>query len=246
MTTDLTTPSVTRGGRLTTGIAGLGAVAILGVFIAFSSTPDVTTPDAAARIDEWLAASGTASAALPALAIGVPSYVLFLIFFGGIRRVVETWSPAGIWASVTGLAAGLFLAGAVVSDALYWAVPLTRLTAPELSIPPGLVAVLDRGWLIALTEAQVALSVAIAAATVAGITARRASTRVPLLLIVLGIIAAAAVVPLILFPTVQIVFLASNQVRLLWIVAVSIWLLVPQRHPSGAPRRTGKLPGING
>lgn len=231
MTTDVT-PQLTRNGRLTTGIAGFVAVAVLGVFIAFTSTPDVTTIDAVARIDAWLATSGTAANALPALSIGAPSYLLFLVFFGGIRRLVIAWDPAGLSASVTGLAAGLFLAGAVVSDALSWAVPLTRLTAPDLRIPAELVAVLDRGWLIALIEAQIALGVAIAGATVAGIIARRAGRRVPLLLIVLGIIAAAAVIPLILFPTVQIVFLASNQVRLLWIITISIWLILPIGHAS--------------
>ena len=52
----------------------------------------------------------------------------------------------------------LFLAGALASDAFDWPVPLTLASAPGLAPDPALVAVLDRGWLIALMEAQLALA----------------------------------------------------------------------------------------
>ncbi|WP_204017264.1 hypothetical protein [Sphaerimonospora thailandensis] len=221
----MTSTDLGRGARLTTGIAGLVGVVVLGYFITFATLPDVTASDAPGAITAWLADPATASTALTALAVGALSYVLLLVFLGGIRRLVGMWDPDGIWPSVTGLALVLFLAGALVSDAFAWAVPLTRRTAPAMTVPPELVALLDRGWLVALVEAQLALGVAIGAATMAGLAARRRGVQVPRIVLGLGAVAAFAVVPLILMPDTSAVFLATNQLRLLWIVAVSIWLV---------------------
>lgn len=231
--------SISRFDGLAAGIAGLAGVLVLGATIAFSTTPDVTTPGAGRAIAHWLTAPGTGGTALPALAASATSYIFLLVFLGAVRRLVEGWNPGGIWSSITGISSGLFLAGALVSDAFAWSVPLVRFTAPSLNVPASLVGVLDRGWLISLVEAQVALGTAIAAATVALITARRGGERAPILLIVLGILGSVAVIPLLLLPTSQVVFLVSNQSRLLWIVVVSVWLLIRAVRGSGssaAPR----------
>ena len=241
MTTDTapTTPDVASPLRfsapMTTGICGVAAVVLLGAVSALSPSPDVTGPDAGTRIAQWLAATESHPTVVPTLGIGAVSYALFVVFFAGVHRLVECWDPRGLWRTVTALGSGLFLAGAVVSDALLWSVPLARRTAPDLDVTVGLVAVLDRGWLIALTEAQVALTVVVGATTLAGVAARRAGHAVPRLVLLTGAVGVAGAVPLVLLPHHPVVFLVSNQLRLLWIVVLSCWLLA--RRPTGSARR---------
>lgn len=225
-------PSGVRG----TGWAGLAAIATLAVYIVvLAPKADSAVEGGPAATSRWLDDPATAAGALPALAVGALSYALVLLFLGGATRLVAWWDPEGPWAQVVGISAGLFVAGAMASDVVLLAVPLARHVVPQTPIDPGLVAVLDQAWLIALVEAQVALGTALGAAAVAGALARRRGANVPRLLLWLGAAGALATIPLVLWPTEAPVLLATNQLRLAWIVALSVWLVT---------RPVGARPGV--
>ena len=135
---------------------------MLGGFISLMTTPDVTTRNASTTINRWLRDPGTTADVHCALALGALSYVFLLVFAGGVHRIARRWDD-GPWASVAIIAFALFFAGAIASDAFELAIPLSLDSTHGLAPEASLVAVFDRGWLIALTEGQLALAVAIGA-----------------------------------------------------------------------------------
>lgn len=214
-----------RRARVTAGTAGLIAIALTAVTIALSTLPDVTAPGATAAVARWLGDPSTGAGARVAIAASALSYVPMIVFLAGICRAVAEWGPAEPWKTVATIAAPLFLAGAVTSDAMAWCIPLVVDSAPGITVPIGLVAVADRAWLIALVEAHVALATLALAATIAGMAARGRGARVPIVVLVLGAVGALAVIPLVLFPTSAVVFLFTNQLRLAWLIVFAIWLI---------------------
>jgi hypothetical protein len=230
MTSTMT--ALPRADHRIAGIAGLAGVVLLGGFISLMSTPDVTADNATSAINTWLHGPSATAHLHVALALGALSYVFLLVFAGAVHRIARTWDPAGSWSSVALAGFALFLAGAIASDAFELAIPLSLDSTHGLTPDASLVAVFDRGWLIALTEGQVAFAVAIGAVTVAAIRARQRGEHAPLALIVLGIVAVAAVIPMLAGYTVP-VFIASNLLRLLWIIATSIWMI---RRPGEQPQ----------
>ncbi len=225
-TTDANRPSpFNRSGRMFAGIAGLVALALTAVTITLSTIPAVTGTGAAALIDAWLNDTSAVTGVQWALTASALSYAAMIVFVAGLWRVVAEWAPGTLWSSVSGIAGALFLAGAVTSDALEWATPLVRLTAPDVPLSAGLVAATDRGWLIALVEAHVALGVLAMSMAIAGWQARTRETSVPWIIIVAAGIATLSVIPLVIFSTTQTIVIATNQVRLLWLVIAAIWLI---------------------
>lgn len=224
-------PTLRRTGVLP-GIAGITAIVLLGAFVPLSSSPDVTTTHAAPAIIAWLQHPPSTMHVHLALALSALTYPLLIIFAAGVHKLVREWDSESLWPTVTLIGFALFFGGALASDAFEWAVPLALDTTHGLTPSAPLVAVLDRGWLIALTEAQVALSIVIIAFTVSAMRARRRGARVPRVVIAFGVIAAAAAIPLVVDFTALPVFLVSNQLRLVWIVSMAIWLLL-RRSASG-------------
>lgn len=233
-----TRPTVARpSGRdavaVATGVAGILAIVVLFAWIATGgSSPDVTSTTAAAKLTGWLAARSAGHGAVGHLALGALSYVPLIVFLAGLRRYVERLEPTGLAAAVVGVGGAMFLAGAVVSDGASMALGLSQSMAPAFGGSPDMAIVLDRMWLIALTEANVALGVLIGAAGIASLMARRTGYRsaLPGWLSWWAVAAAGAVVPLALGATNFALFVATNQIRLLWILAASVVLLKQGRR----------------
>lgn len=227
-----TLPALPRTDRIIAGVAGLAGVVLLSVFISLMTTPDVTGRNASAAINTWLHGSHATANLHVALAVSALSYFFLLIFAGTVHRIARIWDPHGPSASIALAGFALFFAGAIASDAFELAIPLTLHTTHGLTPDTSLVAVFDRGWLIALTEGQVALAATIGAVTLAAHRARRRGEAVPLALIILGLIGVVAVIPMLLGYAVP-VFIVSNLLRLLWIIATAIWMIA--RAPHDAP-----------
>lgn len=215
-----------RRTRIIAGAAGIVAILLLTVTIAQSTIPDVTVPGAAKTIGAWLRDPATGSRAGLALGASALSYLPMIVFLGGLCRVVAEWSRSPLWRSVAVVAVALFLAGAVTGDAMQISIPLLAGSGTDVRVAVDIVAVADRAWLIAYVEAHVALGTLALVTTLVGWTARRDGVRVPMVILILGALGAAAVIPLVLFPTTFVVFLVSNQLRLLWLIAVSVWLIL--------------------
>jgi hypothetical protein len=225
--TNITSPGgFTRTGSIVAGASGLTAIALIAVVITMSTSPDATGADATARIQTWLTDPGASSGATLAIALSALSYAPMLVFFAGIRSAVTSWGGSSIVPNIVAIGSALFLAGAIVGDTLIWAVPLALATSPGVEVPPAVLVVLDRGWLIALVEAHIALAAVAAGTAMAGIRARRRGSPVSLVVLILSVIAALSAVPLLVAPTTQAVLLVTNQTRLLWLIVMAIWMIV--------------------
>jgi hypothetical protein len=225
--TILTAPTeMDRRTRVIVGIAGLIAIALTVVTISQSTTPDVTVPGAAKAVAAWLGDSSTGLGARIGLSASAISYLPMIVFLGGLCRVVAEWARSPLWKAVAVVAAALFLAGAVGSDAMAISVPLVAGSNTDVHISADIVAFSDRAWLISLVEAHVALATLALVMTIAGWAARRQGAKVPIVVLLLGALGAVAVIPLVLFPTTFAVVLVSNQLRLLWLIVTAVWLLV--------------------
>jgi hypothetical protein len=223
----LTAPTaMDRRTRVIAGSAGLVAIALTIVTIAQSTTPDVTIPGAAKAVATWLRDSSTGSGARIGLSASAISYLPMIVFLGGLCRVVAEWARSPLWKAAAGVAAALFLAGAIGGDAMAISVPLVVGSNTDIPVSADVVAFADRAWLISLVEAHVALATLAAVTAIAGWSARRHGAEVPIVVLLLGALGAVAVIPLVLFPTTFAVFLVSNQLRLLWLVVTAVWLIL--------------------
>jgi hypothetical protein len=215
-----------RRSRVVAGAAGLVAIVLLTVTIAQSTIPDVTVHGAAKAINAWLLTPATGASARLALGASALSYLPIIIFLGGICRVVTEWARSPLWKSVALIASALFLAGAVCGDAMQISIPLLAGSGTDVHVSADIVAVTDRAWLVSYVEAHVALGTLALVVTIVGWNARRHGVRVPVVVLILGALGTLAVIPLVIFPTTFIVFLISNQLRLLWLVVTALWLIV--------------------
>jgi hypothetical protein len=219
-----------RVGRVTAA-AGIAALILLAVFIQISANPDATDRVA---FQNWLADGLGSSHAVAALAVGALSYVPFIAFFAGLRRLVWRWDPSGLTAGVVGIGAAMFLAGNIAADAGTMAIPLARHAAAWFAPGASEAVLFDRLWLVTLTESQTALATVVGAAAAAGWLARRRGdvAAPPRFLIWWGLLALPAMIPVLLMPGTAAVFIPSNMFRLLWIAALSAWLLIDGRRRS--------------
>lgn len=220
-----------------TGIAGVLAMVAFAAFLAVSSSGGISDIKDRSAIQTWLTHRDGAGHAVLTLTVSSLSYLPLIVFLGGLRTLVRRWDPSGVCAAAVGIASALFLAGALASDLANLAVPLAQHTVPGFTATVDQAILCDRMWLVALTEAQAALAAVIGTAAAAGYLARRNNRdgAPPRFLIWWGALAAAALLPLLLTTGNLTVFIASNQTRLLWILAVAIWLLLRVRRQ--APRR---------
>jgi hypothetical protein len=225
-TTPLAPNQMDRRTRVIAGTAGLIAIALVIVTISQSTTPDVTIPGAAKAVATWLRSPSTGSGAGIGLSASAISYLPMIVFLGGLCRLVAEWARSPLWKAAAVVAAALFLAGAVVGDAMAMSVPLVIGSSTDIHISADIVAFSDRAWLVSYVEAHVALATLAAVTTIAGWSARRHGARVPIVVLLLGALGTIAVIPLVLFPTTFAVFLISNQLRLLWLIVTAIWLIV--------------------
>lgn len=221
------------------GIAGLATLVVLFAYVAAWSAhraPDVTSNDAAGAIVDWLHARTGGSGVPMLLVLSALSYVPFIVFLATLRRFVAFLDASGNAASVISLASAAFLAGELVGDASH-AIRMALADAPTFRGSTDLVIMFDRVWLVATTEAHVALGLAIATVGIASHRARARENRdaLPPLLTWWGIFGLVVVVPVAATGSVD-ALIATNLVRLSWILAISVVLL----KRSEARRRAGE------
>lgn len=225
LTRTTSTSTSHRADHIIAGGSGLLAIALLTVTISLSTIPDLTGSNAEALAEAWLTDQHTADGAVLAVAAGAASYAFMAVFLAGIWHRALDWGGHSVWSATMGISATLFLAGAMVSDAFAWTVPLVRSSNPDLTIPAALLVFADRGWLIALIEAHVALAAFAGATAIAGLLGRAHGHRVPVTIMAVAIVAALSIAPVLLLATSQTVFIMSNQLRLIWLVIMAVWMI---------------------
>lgn len=221
-----------------TGITGLLSIVGLAAFLA-ANTQTGADPLSASRsaLTHSLAARNGADVASIVLAVSALSYIPLILFFGGLRRLLEQWQPSGLAASIVGIAAPLFLAGAVASDGFGLAVAVAQHSVSSFTADATAARVLAAGWRVSLVEAQVALATlcATAGAVFLRAPASAAMMRMPRWVGIWGLVSAAAVIPLVADPGAMPVFVGSNIVRFGWILVMSVTSLsLARRLSNGA------------
>jgi hypothetical protein len=213
------------------GAAGVAAVIGFAAYVAVGGIAGGVDPLTASRqaLAHSLAQRSGSGLALVVLAVSALSYVPMVVFLAGMQQAAARLDDSGLARSIVGVASGLFLAGAIASDGFNLAVSVAQHAVPSFQPAPSLATAMSAGWLVCLVEAQVALGIVSATVGIAVLARRRkASTVPPSWIGWWGVFGAVALIPLLCAPNVLPVFVASNLVRLSWILAVGVFLL--RRH----------------
>lgn len=222
-------PGWTPAIRRLTGAAAVGFV-LLNFFVVFVVGPgvvDTLSSDATEQARTGLADDRVITVQLVAYAAEVLFVALMVTTLVGLRSLVRTVTESS-WLD------GLVLAGTAVvlaTSALYgilaYGIPVTLRQAPgyELS-DPGLVILLAQLLLMDVAMLQIGLAIVIAVVSVVGLR----TGVLPAWLAWWGLAGAAAAAVLTATPflepgTAFAVFLGSNLIRLLWLVALGVLLL---------------------
>jgi hypothetical protein len=220
-----------------TGIAGVSAIVMLAAFLAVSTHLGSDPLSASGQsLNRSLSAQRGAGLATTVLLVSALSYIPLIGFFAGLRRVLELLDLTGMAAAVVGIAAPLFLAGAVASDGFNLALAVAQ-HAVGAHPSAASVQLFAAGWRVCLVEAQTALACVCVAGAVGVLRASRADAiiAVPRWVGYWGLVAAVAVLPLIAAPGTTPVFVASNLARFGWVLTFSVVLLRSGRgHRKGA------------
>jgi hypothetical protein len=204
-------------------VAAAGIVMVLGIIVLgpVMGGPDAFAGDAVRHYNDMLAGSPF----LRAAPIRFGGYALLtaveLVFVAGLWSFVRQLAPRGIASPLVALSGAAFVAGGIASDAFTFG-QMISMHAGNGAQPDGsLAAVADVSATLALIEVNVCLGVTVAVVSVVGLRTRA----LPTWMCWYGCLAAAASTVPGFAPTTEAVFIASNLLRLAFILAVCVQLL---------------------
>jgi hypothetical protein len=230
-------PGWTPAIRRLTGAAAIGFVLLnfVVVFIVGPGVVDTLSLDAADQARTALADDDVVTGQLVAYAVEVLFVVLMVATLVGLRSLVRTATESSWLDGLVNAGTAIVLATSALYGLLAYGIPVALRQAPGYELgEPGLVVLFAQMLLMNVTMLQIGLAIVIAVVSAVGLR----TGLLPPWLAWWGLLGAAAAAVLTVTPFLDpgaafAVFLASNMLRLLWLVALGVLLLTGR---AGRPR----------
>lgn len=230
-------PQLEGRARRLTGWCGIGMVAAILVngplSVAVQRMPSYWDAGAGAKIGAYLEDGSNVDQMLFFFAFSNLIFVFAIGLFAGLRRLANS-SGLSDWVNgAVSIGAAVFLAGGLVSETMSTGIAVVLRSTPDYQLDVNSALLLQGLWFVALAQGQVALGVVIVSISAGALLAGGMPKWLAWFGVVVGIVTILRPVLITQIP----LFIALVQPAILWIAAVSVFLLVTGSHrPDPSPR----------